>query len=124
MSNAKKQAAENNESKPIPESNPGMDEFYVGEFVIIRTRSAGVWCGTILAKAGREVIVGNARRMYSWTAKKSVTLSGIALYGVCHKESRIVAPVARVWLEAIELITVEPLAQASLVTAPEVEASK
>lgn len=109
---------------PIPVSEAPMDAHFVGEYVIVRTRSAGVWFGKILAKATREVILGEARRMYSWTAKKSVTLSGVALYGICHDESKIVSPVSKVWLEAIELITVEPLALISLQTAPEVEASK
>lgn len=109
---------------PIPASEAPMDAHFVGEYVIVRTHSAGVWFGKILAKAGREIILGEARRMYSWTAKKSVTLSGIALYGLKHDESKIVAPVAKVWLEAIELITIEPLALISLQTAPEAEAAK
>ena len=35
----------------------------IGEYVIIRTYSAGVWCGTLDKKQGKEVILKEARRM-------------------------------------------------------------
>ena len=78
----------------------------LGEQVIIRTYSAGVWFGVLERKAGAEVILTNARRMWKWKCVKGISLSEIALYGIDKGESRICAPVPRVWLKAIEIIPV------------------
>lgn len=75
-----------------------------GEKVIIRTYAAGVWFGEIEKKAGNEVIVKNARRLWSWKAKKSISLSAVAVHGVDADECKFAPAVDLVWLEAIELI--------------------
>ena len=77
----------------------------LGEKVIIRTYSAGVWFGTLSKKLGNEVILENARRMYYWKCVKSISLSSIAKYGVDQEESKITNAVHKVWLEAIEIIS-------------------
>lgn len=94
----------------------------VGTKCIVRTYSAGVWFGTIAQKDGNEVIVTNARRLWRWWAAKSISLSGVALYGIKHDKSSITAPVDQVWLEAIELIPTTVVATQSLESAPEVQA--
>lgn len=76
----------------------------IGEKVIIRTYSAGVWFGVLSEKAGNEVILSNARRMWQWKAKESISLSAVSIYGIDDDKSKIVAPVDSVWLEAIEII--------------------
>lgn len=76
----------------------------IGKKVIIRTYSAGVHFGTLVEKAGNEVILKNARRMWQWKAAESISLSGCALYGIDQKNSRIAPPVDSIWLEAIEII--------------------
>ncbi|WP_432481722.1 DUF6948 domain-containing protein [Moraxella sp. ZY200743] len=86
----------------------------VGKKVIVRTYSAGVWFGTLEQKAGSEVIITNARRMWKWWAKEGISLSACALYGVKHDESKIVEPVESVWLEAIEIIPCTDIAIQSL----------
>lgn len=48
----------------------GLDGFAIGQEVIIRTYSAGVWFGRLKEKAGNEVILTEARRMWRWWAKK------------------------------------------------------
>jgi hypothetical protein len=78
---------------------------FVGEKVIIRTYSAGVWFGVLRQKSGNEVILKNARRMWRWHAKQSISLSGVANYGIKEDESRIAPAVSKVWLEAIEIIS-------------------
>ena len=75
----------------------------IGEKVIIRTYSAGVWFGVLSEKSGNEVIISNARRMWRWKAKKSVSLSAVALHGIDCSASSIVEAVNSVWLEAIEI---------------------
>ena len=76
----------------------------ISEKVIIRTYSAGVWFGLLDQKSGNEVILKDARRMWQWHAKKSISLSGVANYGIKESDSRIAPAVSKVWLEAIEII--------------------
>lgn len=94
----------------------------IGKKVIIRTYSAGVWFGELEQKAGNEVILKNARRMWKWWAKQGISLSACALYGVKHEESKIVEPVENVWLEAIEILPCTETAIDSLESAPHVDA--
>ena len=94
----------------------------IGEKVIIRTYSAGVWFGTLAEKSGKEVILADARRMWRWWAAESISLSGCALYGIKREESKIVAPVSKVWLEAIEIIPCSDVAIQSIGGAPHVKA--
>ncbi len=76
----------------------------VGKKAIIRTFAAGVWFGTVSQKAGNEVILTNARRMWRWQTKKSISLSSCAIYGIDHEKSKITEAVGEVWLKAIEII--------------------
>jgi hypothetical protein len=94
----------------------------IGKKVIVRTYSAGVWFGELEQKAGNEVIIKSARRMWKWWAAESISLSAVAIYGVKHKESKIVEAVPLVWLEAIELIPCSDAAIKSLESAPNVKA--
>ena len=94
----------------------------VGKKCVIRTYSAGVWFGEVAEKAGNEVVVKNARRMWKWWATESISLSAVALHGVKHDQSRIVEAVPAVWLEAIELIPASNKAVASIEGAPNVQA--
>jgi len=75
-----------------------------GPFVVVRTYSAGVHVGTLVSQRGREVVLGDARRLWRW--KGANTLHEIALRGVSLSEfTRISEPVARITLtEAIEII--------------------
>ena len=99
----------------------GLDGFAIGQEVIIRTYSAGVWFGRLKEKAGNEVILTEARRMWRWWAKESISLSGVALYGIKQEKSRIPGAVESVWLEAIEIIPISGKAAESIRTAEETE---
>ena len=98
-----------------------LDKFASGQEVIIRTYSAGVWFGRLKEKSGDEVIITEARRMWRWWAKKSISLSGVALYGIKHEDSRIAGAVDSVWLQAIEIIPISGTAAESIRTAQETE---
>lgn len=76
----------------------------VGEKCIVRTYSAGVWFGTIDKKAGNEVIVTDARRLWRWHTTDSISLSAVALTGINESKSRVAEAVDSIWLEAIEII--------------------
>ena len=101
------------------ESN--LDNFAIGQEVIIRTYSAGVWFGVLKQKAGNEVILTKARRMYEWWAKESISLSGVARYGIKQDNSKICGELDSVWLQAIEIIPVTGSAAESIRTAQETE---
>lgn len=94
----------------------------VGKKCVVRTHSAGVWFGEIAEKAGNEVIVKNARRMWEWWAAEGISLSSVALHGIRQDQSKIVEAVPAVWLEAIELIPASDKAIASIEGAPNVQA--
>jgi hypothetical protein len=99
-----------------------INDLLIGQKVIVRTYSAGVWFGVLEQKKRNEVILKDARRMYRWWAKEGISLSACALYGVKHDKSKIVEPVPTVWLEAIEIIPCSEAAIKSLESAPHVVA--
>ena len=90
---------------------------FIGACVIVRTYSAGVWCGRLDKKSGNEVIVTGARRLWKWKAQSGISLSSVANVGIVENESRIEQPVAAVWLEAIELIPVLSVAEKTIMSA-------
>ena len=94
----------------------------IGEKVIIRTYSAGVWFGTLDQKSGNEVILTNARRMWRFWCKKSISLSGVAIYGLDQGKSKICPAISKQWLEAIEIISLTDIAIKSIEEAEDVEA--
>jgi hypothetical protein len=76
-----------------------------GDEVIVRTYSAGVHIGNLKSRDGREVVLTNARRLYSWQG--AFTLNAVATLGVSRSGSRISKPVSEITLlEAIEIIPV------------------
>ena len=99
----------------------GLDGFAIGQEVIIRTYSAGVWFGRLKEKSGNEVILTEARRMWRWWAKESISLSGVALHGIQQENSRIAGAVESVWLQSIEIIPISGKAAESIRTAQETE---
>lgn len=77
----------------------------IGDFVLIRTHSAGVHFGTLINKEGKEVTLSNARRLWSWTG--ALSLSEIANKGIDLKNSKVSVPVEEIILtEATEIIRV------------------
>ena len=94
---------------------------FLGQEVIIRTYSAGVWFGRLKEKSGNEVILTEARRMWRWWAKESISLSGVALHGIKQENSRIAGAVESVWLQPIEIIPISGKAAESIRTAQETQ---
>ena len=99
----------------------GLNSFAIGQEVIIRTYAAGVWFGRLKEKSGDEVILTEARRMWRWWAKESISLSGVARYGIKQEDSRIAGAVDLVWLQAIEIVPISGKAAESIRTAQETE---
>jgi hypothetical protein len=51
----------------------------IGKMVIIRTYSAGVHFGELVSQEGKEVVLKNARRIWSWRGAN--TLNEVSLVG-------------------------------------------
>jgi hypothetical protein len=80
--------------------------FGLGQYVIIRTYSAGVWFGKVEAKSNIEIILSDARRMYTWKClDDGITLSHVALHGI-NSNSKIQAALPAILLQWIEIIPV------------------
>ena len=99
----------------------GLNSFAIGQEVIIRTYAAGVWFGRLKEKSEKEVILTEARRMWRWWAKDSISLSGVALHGINQEKSRIAGVVESVWLQPIEIIPVSGKVAESIRTAEETQ---
>jgi len=88
------------------------------KYVIVRTYSAGVFAGFLESRKGQEVVLSNARRLWSWAGAAS--LSQLAVDGTS-QPTRCKFPVAvsRVeLLQAVEILDVAKSAQASIEAVP------
>ncbi|OFW37680.1 MAG: hypothetical protein A3J29_06305 [Acidobacteria bacterium RIFCSPLOWO2_12_FULL_67_14b] len=87
-------------------------------FVIVRTYSAGVFAGVLESRAGQEVVLTAARRLWYWSGAAS--LSELAVRGTSKpKQCKFPVAVARVeLLQAIEILDVTPEARASIEAVP------
>ena len=84
------------------------------DYVIVRTYSAGVHAGYLKSREGKEVVLLNSRRIYSWQG--AATLSQLAQSGTSKpKNCKFPEEVSRLVLtEAIEILDVTAKAKASL----------
>jgi hypothetical protein len=86
----------------------------IGDYVICRTYSAGVFAGTLQSRNGPEVTLTNARRLWYWAGAAS--LSQLSIDGVSKPDNcKFPAEVAEVvLLQAIEILPVSEAAKASI----------
>ena len=84
------------------------------EYVIVRTYSAGVFAGEILERAGKEVKLKNARRLWYWSGAAS--LSQLAQSGTSKpNDCKFPETVDSIILtEVIEILSVTDAARASI----------
>jgi hypothetical protein len=87
-------------------------------FVIVRTYSAGCFAGSLAGRAGKEVTLLDARRLWYW--RGAASLSQLAQSGTTDPSScKFPEPVSRVVLtEAIEILSVTPEARAVIQAVP------
>lgn len=87
-------------------------------YVIVRTYSAGVFAGLLVARKGKEVTLQAARRLWYWAGAASLSQlaqSGTSSPGQC----KFPEPVDEVVLtEAIEILRVTPAGRASIEAVP------
>jgi hypothetical protein len=86
---------------------------YVGKYVIVRTYSAGVHFGTLQSANGQEVILTDARRLYSWSG--AFTLSAVSREGITGGQVSVHVPTIAL-TQAIEIIPTSAEAETCLRT--------
>lgn len=104
----KKSELDNVQSNVMAEKVDGL------EYVCIRTYSAGVHCGYLKERNGKEVELVNARRIWKWAG--AFTLSELATKGVtAPDECKFSCTVPKIYLtEAIEIIPMSDKAGKSI----------
>lgn len=85
-----------------------------GNYVIVRTYSAGVFAGILVLRVGQEVTLKNARRLWYWSGAAS--LSQLAMEGVKNpKQCKFPCEVSEVVLtQVIEILLVTQKARKSI----------
>ena len=78
-------------------------------YVVVRTYSAGVHCGELVSRKGQEVVLANARRLWSW--KGAFTLSEVAQEGIAAGSKPSVSVSEIVLTQSIEVIKSSPVAE-------------
>ena len=93
-----------------------LEELCTGPITLVRTHSAGVHFGTLDSRNGKEVVLKNARRLWSWVG--ACSLHQVAIDGVQLSGSKISVAVPEITLtEAIEVIPMSPAAGKQLMEA-------
>lgn len=89
-----------------------------GDFVIVRTYSAGVFAGELVRRDGKEVELKDVRRLWFW--KGAASLSQLAQSGTsAPKSCKFPEPVSSIIVtEAIELLSVSDAARESIKAVP------
>ena len=95
-----------------------MEQELVGRYCMVRTRTAGVFAGTIKALENQKAMLTGARRMWYWDG--AATLSQLATYGTSKPENcKFPCPVAEIYLpDTIEIIPITDKAKASIQGVP------
>lgn len=90
-----------------------------GDYVIVRTYSAGVFAGILEKREGKETTLSDARRIWYW--KGAASLSQLAMAGTSKpNECKFPAPVKEVILtESIEILVAIKNAEKSIRGVPE-----
>jgi hypothetical protein len=90
----------------------------IGKYCMVRTKSAGVFAGTVVTLEGQTATLNDARRIWYWSGAAS--LSQLATDGTSKpKNCKFPDPVAAVMLfEVIEIIPITEVAKASIASVP------
>lgn len=94
----------------------------IGDYVIARTYSAGVFAGTLASRDGKEAVLTDARRLWYWDGAAS--LSELSVKGTRKpKNCKFPCAVSEVLLtEVIELLPVTDEARRSIAEVAEWQA--
>jgi len=88
------------------------------EYVLVRTKTAGVFAGYLVSKNGSEVVLNDVRRIWYW--KGAASLSQLAVDGTsAPNECKFPCTVPKIILtEVIEILSVTDKAKKSIEDVP------
>ena len=99
------------------------DHPMLGKYVIVRCRDAGVHAGVLVSASGREAVLTDSRRLWSFRVPmgKPAFLSGVAMYGVDgdSEDTKLGTPIDVALPETCEIILCTSAAEASIRSAKE-----
>jgi hypothetical protein len=98
-----------------------MSNMFLGQKVLVRTYSAGVFYGEIIEKHGARVILKDSRQLWRYQCLKSLSLSGVAVKGIKQDESKICPIIQYREVKAIEILKVSEECRKSIEECPEAE---
>ena len=89
---------------------------WIGKFVVVRCRDAGVHAGILKARSERQCELTESRRLWRWRVKGNagITLSDVARVGLDMKDTKIGAPVDILLTENCEIIACTEEAAANI----------
>ena len=88
---------------------------HIGKRCIVRTYASGVFFGEVTAQSGRMVEIKDARRLWSWKASESISLSAVSVHGVSGSSNKFAPAVPTMTiLDALEIIPTSDKAAASI----------
>ena len=97
-------------SVPTTEFEP-----FLGQYVIVRTYSAGVFAGTIKQRIGQKVLLENSRMLWKFNnANNGLALSETATYGINQANSKICCVVPSRLVQDIEIIACTDIARKTI----------
>ena len=103
-----------------PPASPASD--WIGQYVIVRCRDAGVHAGVLESASGRTCRLAESRRLWRWTpAHGAAFLSGVAASGL-DGASKVGTPVDLVLTEDCEIIRCTEAAERSIRSLPDYSA--
>lgn len=96
-------------------TQPAFTDPHIGQYVIVRTYSAGVFAGTLKQRLGKKVLLENCRRLWRWhTANNGISLSEVAVYGINHTNSKICCVEPTKEVEDIEISPCSEISRKSI----------
>ena len=89
---------------------PQASDSWIGKFVLVRCRDAGVHAGILKSHDARACELTQSRRLWRWRVKgnKGITLSDVATHGLDTKDTKLGAPVDMLLTENCEIIACSP----------------
>ncbi|HKT85597.1 MAG TPA: hypothetical protein VJQ77_05875 [Novosphingobium sp.] len=96
---------------------------WIGKYVVVRTRDAGVHAGLLKSRLGRECELQDSRRLWRWrvNGNKGITLSDVAVHGLDKRDTRVGSPVSILLTEDCEIIECTPEAAENIAQFPTYE---
>lgn len=92
---------------------------FIGQYVVVRTYSAGNFAGTLKARYGNKIVLENSRRLWRWFAKDGISLSEVSQKGVVDDNCRFCCVEPLKLIEDIEIIPCSKQAEESIKGVPD-----